>query len=263
MKNKKVALFTVTAISVFAIFAVIIGMFFVKNRQTETAVETGVATPVPVTVKFDYEELFISRDEDETQIEVKVSEYDSPALRTEPEVADDNFVGRLPKGRRFTVSKAYAMRTGSGIEWYGFPEGEAFIKGGASQEKAFKDQDKILWVNAKYVDVKLDDHDPGESDDGNTKYYTRYEGNVEVFLSECALRSSDKTTNSLNIYGRFGPYDSVKTSILYENSTNTFYGVPVSAINASRLQDRMGNPESDPDGIVWFSTDYVTNVVVE
>ena len=259
--KKQLSLYVVIGIVVILLIGAIIGTV-VKNRKVAeetTVTETGIAIPVEVTLKNDFDELFADRNVDETRIRILVKDGSNPALRSEPRISDETRLGSIEAGQSFYVKKAYTAQDEDGKAWIGLKFSDMSLSSKYKLEKTIR-QEKIIWVRGDYMTAKLIDHDPGSSG-GNTPekdYYVRYTGGrFRVDIEECKLRSAPDSTDDSNIYGDYsGTSTGVFTNIVYENNVNTFYGIPAESVNNYWLRNRVGDVSSDPDGIVWVSAKY-------
>lgn len=259
---KFVSIFIVVII--IAVIAVFIGnaIHNASAAKNEEPIPIPSEDTLPETVEVpEFEELYTDRNVDETQIIVKIPEGVDPYYRSEPVVDESTVIGTVKAGQSMNVRHVYAVTTENEgkVLWVGVQRAELQLEAQYTQEKTIKsDSDQIVWINGAYAVVYLRDHDPGESDKMDAKYYTRYNsGEYRIIVSDCALRSTPDTSNQYNMYGKFKTTSYIYTDIVYENTVNTFYGVPANAIDNKYLEDRVGDPANDPDGIVWFSVDYV------
>ena len=255
------------AVIIIAVAAVFIGNAIARAKTPKFTPVSEDKLPETVEVP-DYEELYSDRNVDETQIIVTIREGVDPYYRSDPVIDGSTVVGTLKAGQSLNVQHVYAVTTENEgkILWVGVKSAELQRQADFRQEKTTKsNSDQIVWINGAYATAYLRDHNPGSY--GETgDYYVRYEkgfSKYRIIVSDCALRATPQTGGDSNVYGRFKETSYIYTNIVYENKTNTFYGVPATAIDVRDLEDRVGDPENDPDGIVWFSVEYLDGEIVE
>ena len=252
-----------------AVIIIAVAVVFIGNgiaRAAKTPKSTPIiedeteALEVP-----EFEELYADRNVDETQIIVTIRDGVDPYYRSDPVIADSTVAGTVKAGQSLNVRHVYAVTTEAEGEilWVGVEYGDLQRQADYTPKTTESEASQIVWVSGAYAAAYLRNHNPGSY--GETgDYYVRYDkGKYRIIVSDCALRSTPQTGTDLNIYGRFKETSYIYTDIVYENKTNTFYGVPASAIDLCDLENRVGDPTKDPDEIVWFSVEYLDGEIVE
>ena len=143
--KKQLSLYVVIGIVVILLIGAIIGTV-VKNRKVveeTTVTETGIAIPVEVTLKNDFDELFADRNVDETRIRILVKDGSNPALRSEPRISDETRLGSIEAGQSFYVKKAYTAQDEDGKAWIGLKFSDMSLSSKYKLEKTIR-QEKII-----------------------------------------------------------------------------------------------------------------------